>query len=261
MITPISGNVNKFAHPEKLEKLNPGEIATFRITNITRDFENPQKKLMPSLTMIKPLQYVKDPTSEEINFVLIGNVIEEYIDGTYKVKHPEIAGGASKGYKTYNGSYPAQANEFQFMMMCNENGSNPNRDTSKQVKFIFLGKSSVPIMDENNLKTSKLINNPSETEEEEKEYDKLDGMKNAYTYLAEALNLDVLRYDEDRKAFVYSKNSEVIYSVKKELKESDYVDALNELIDKDKEGKKIYVDIQRRVKGKKLSMKRMAGVE
>lgn len=115
-----------------VRKLGARERATYRLHNVRNDPDNPGRLLVPSAELIRSTDEIIDQGTGE--FVRIAAIERANADGT-----PEfisiVFSAQNLGYLFLDGGNPVHQRIYQFLELCNENSSNPNRN--QDVPAIF----------------------------------------------------------------------------------------------------------------------------
>lgn len=127
-----AAHYNQFSEPDNLPVLKPGETATFKLLKVGRDPADHSKIAIPYAWFVRPVQRVKDPANGK--WVVMANIESINLDGTPVIKHPAFTHNMG-GYKTLSGDNPVEADEYTFMMLSNNNGSNKDRVVSEEIIF------------------------------------------------------------------------------------------------------------------------------
>lgn len=289
MIVPQNSNVNNFENPDKLPTLEPGEMAKFRITTIYDDLDHPGTEVVPFLTLIKPKVTIYDPTSSKRRQITMANVTEEYFDGKFKIDHPAFRGGLSMGYKILRGDIPMEANEYQFLMLHDANGSNPNRNKNVPVLFELIDEARIAkdakqkrdlkidaINTARSLKDSDvkrmaaslnwdqeeniivLRNNlESMAENDPEEFTRAinDRNKEMKIQVKEAFDEDIVFYDAMKRKFCFRADGSTLFSTKDTVAKKEYVNVLTDFFVSDIHSRNSFDLMVSRTKGKKELIK------
>lgn len=113
-------------------KLKPGQTAVYRVYGITPDPMNPGKWAVPSSKNVPPTDQIWDPIKEE--YIEIAAVRSVSPDGNHTF-HDIYFFGNQGGHLILVGGRAADQEIHSYLTLCNYNGSNPNRDTSKEIYF------------------------------------------------------------------------------------------------------------------------------
>lgn len=285
MIIPSQGNVNKFENPELLPRLAPGEKATFKLLNIKKDPDHPDQLQIPYILFVKPKQRVVDVTSKDKNrkWVVMANVTEERLDGNIEIGHPRFT-LKEGGYKILDGNNPKDADEYTFLMLCNENGSNENRDTNvnavfeevviekiakegrreRQKRYDALDycrkmkdqevKDFAAAMNWNQLQDMNILRNQvedmAEATPEEFMNRVSDGSKERKTWIKNALDQDIIYFDIAKKRYAFRADNSTIFSCTALVEPKEYVNTLSDFFVSNAKSGAVYDLMISRVKGK-----------
>lgn len=111
-------------------KLKKGETVTYKVTNINRNPSNPSEYIFPAGVCVPSIDQIWD---EELNeFVEIAAVQTVSRDGNHNL-HNITFWGSQACHITLRGGIAADQEIHSFLALSNFNGSNPNRDTSKEI--------------------------------------------------------------------------------------------------------------------------------
>lgn len=115
-----------------VRKLGPKERATYRLHNVRNDPDNPGRLLVPSAELIRSTDEILDQGTGE--FVKIAAIERTNKDGDAEFISI-VFNAQNLGYLFLDGGNPVHQRIYQFVELCNENSSNPNRN--EEVKPIF----------------------------------------------------------------------------------------------------------------------------
>lgn len=120
--------------PELVEKtkLKPGEQAVYRVYGISPHPMDPGKWAIPSAKNVPVIDQIWDEKQQE--YVDIAAVKSVSPDGNH-VFHDIYFFGNQGGHMVLLGGRAADQEIHTYLQLCNYNGSNPNRDTSKEIVF------------------------------------------------------------------------------------------------------------------------------
>jgi DNA-dependent RNA polymerase auxiliary subunit epsilon len=110
-----------------IRKLKPDERAIYRVNNVRPDPDNPGKFLMPSALQIRPVDTILDKGTGE--FVNIAAIERTDIDGN-PTFISIVFNASNMGYLFLNGNNPVHQKIYQFIELCNNNESNPDRNAA-----------------------------------------------------------------------------------------------------------------------------------
>lgn len=115
-----------------VRKLKPNERATYRLLNVRNDPDNPGRILVPSAQTVRPTDEIRDLETGE--FIKIAAIDRANSEG--EAEFTSIVFSAQNlGYLFLNGNNPVHQRIYQFIELCNENQSNPNRDPEREAIF------------------------------------------------------------------------------------------------------------------------------
>lgn len=120
--------------PELIEKtkLKSGQTAVYKVAGIQRNPMDPEKWAIPAARNVPITDEIWDEGKQE--FVPIGAVRSVSPDGTHSFH--EIYFYASQfGHMILYGGRASDQEIHSYLTLCNYNGSNPNRDPSKEIIF------------------------------------------------------------------------------------------------------------------------------
>lgn len=292
MRIPRSNDVNNFENPEKLPVLGHDEIAKFELIDMPKDPDHPDRLLIPYAKMVPCRQRIVDPTidyapGQPKRWMVMSNIIEEYMDGSYKEKHPAFH-HSQGGVKILHGNIPAEADEYTFMKLSNQNEDNPHRDPSVPAWFreINEAKKAKEIRGNraNMLKAFKLVFEMNEVRKREfaasmgwDQNADLDVISNKIEQLAEddpqefmnrygdetrdikasvkqALDENIVKYDVQKRKFVWTADNETLYATPQEVSPDEMVSALSDFFISNPKASAKYDLMVKRTKAK-LSLK------
>lgn len=113
-------------------KLKKGEIATFKIAKIQTHPANPAEVIIPSAVSVPVIDQIWD--EEKQDYVDIAAISRVSRDGNHGF-HELWFYGSQGGHWILKGGVAQDQEIYSFLSLCNFNGSNPNRDTSKEIIF------------------------------------------------------------------------------------------------------------------------------
>jgi hypothetical protein len=128
--TKLFNNVS----PELLKntKLKQGEQVVYRIHNIERNPMDPTKWAIPSVKSVPVSDQIWDEKLQE--FVDIAAVRSVDSEGNHSF-HDLYFYRQQGGYMILHAGRATDQEIHSYLMLCNYNGSNPNRDTTKEIIF------------------------------------------------------------------------------------------------------------------------------
>lgn len=123
--------------PELIEKtkLKPGQQAVYKVAGIQPNPMDPSKWAIPAAKNVPVTDEIWDEGKQE--YVAIGAVKSVDADGTHSFHHLYFY-GAQAGHMILYGGRAADQEIHTYLTLCNYNGSNPNRDQSKEIIFEFV---------------------------------------------------------------------------------------------------------------------------
>jgi hypothetical protein len=113
-------------------KLKPGDKVVYKVHGITPHPMDPTKWAIPAARNVPPTDEIYDPIKEE--YASIGAVRSVDADGTHRF-HEIYFFGNQGGHLILNGGIAADQEIHSYLQLCNYNGSNPDRDVSKEIIF------------------------------------------------------------------------------------------------------------------------------
>lgn len=115
-----------------VKKLKPNERAVYRILNVKEDPDNYGKYIIPSALQIPSTDMIYDKIKDD--FIPIACIERTKNDGD-----PDFANivfmSQTMGYIFLNGNNSLHQKMYQYMELCNYNGSNKERNTQEDVLF------------------------------------------------------------------------------------------------------------------------------
>lgn len=126
--------------PEVVKKtmLKPGEQVIYRIVGITRNPMDESKWAIPAAKNVPPTDQIWDDEKQE--FIDIAAVRSVDAEGNHSY-HDIYFYGNQGGHMILRGGRAVDQEIHSYLTLCNYNGSNPNRDTSKEVIFELVDES------------------------------------------------------------------------------------------------------------------------
>jgi hypothetical protein len=120
--------------PELLAKtrLKPGEQVVYRVAGIQPNPMDPTKWAIPAARNVPITDEIWDEFKQE--YVPIGAVRSVSADGTHAF-HDIFFYANQAGHMILYGGRAEDQDIHAYLMLCNYNGANPNRDTSKEIIF------------------------------------------------------------------------------------------------------------------------------
>lgn len=113
-------------------KLKKGEIVTYRVNAINRNPVNPSEVLIPAAVGVPIIDQIWD--EEKQDYVDIAAIRSVSPDGNI-LYHDVWFYGSQGGHMILKGGVAADQEIHSYLALSNFNGSNPNRDTSKEIIF------------------------------------------------------------------------------------------------------------------------------
>jgi hypothetical protein len=113
-------------------KLKPGEQVVYRVSGITPHPMDPTKWAIPSAKNVPPMDQIWDSAKEE--YVDIAAVRAVDAEGNHTF-HDLYFYGNQGGHMVLYGGRAVDQEIHSYLSLCNYNGSNPNRDASKEIVF------------------------------------------------------------------------------------------------------------------------------
>lgn len=128
--TELYNNVS----PELLNqfKLKPGEQVVYRVAGIQPNPMEPDKWAIPAVRNVPVTDEIYDSIAEK--YVSIAAIKSINADGT-SIYHQLYFFGSQGGHMILLGGRADHQEIHSYLSLCNYNGSNPNRDESKEVIF------------------------------------------------------------------------------------------------------------------------------
>jgi hypothetical protein len=113
-------------------KLKPGQRATYRLVNIAPAPMDPSRMAIPTYKNVPPIDQIWDKEKDE--YVDIAAVKSSDAEGNHTF-HEILFTRANAGHLILVGGRAIDQEIHSYLSICNYNGSNPNRDTSKEIIF------------------------------------------------------------------------------------------------------------------------------
>jgi hypothetical protein len=113
-------------------KLKPGEQVVYRVSGITPHPMDPTKWAIPSAKNVPPMDQIWDEAKND--YVDIAAVRAVDAEGNHTF-HDLYFYGNQGGHLVLYGGRAVDQEIHSYLTLCNYNGSNPNRDTSKEIVF------------------------------------------------------------------------------------------------------------------------------
>jgi len=113
-------------------KLKPGEQVVYRVTGIQPNPFDPNKWAIPAAKNVPPTDQIWDPIKQD--YVDIAAVRSVSPDGNHTF-HDIYFFGNLGGHMILVGGRAADQEIHSYLSICNYNGSNPDRDPSKEIYF------------------------------------------------------------------------------------------------------------------------------
>lgn len=119
-------------------KLKPGEQAVYKVAGIEPNPMDPTKWAIPSAKNVPITDEIWDEEKQE--YIPIGAVRSVAADGVHSF-YDLFFYGNQGGHMILIGGRAADQDIHSYLSLCNYNGSNPNRDTSKEIIFELVDES------------------------------------------------------------------------------------------------------------------------
>lgn len=113
-------------------KLKPGQRVTYRLVGIAPAPMDPSRMAIPTYRNIPPIDQIWDEEKQE--YVDIAAVKSFDAEGNHTF-HEILFTRANAGHLILNGGRALDQEIHSYLTLCNYNGSNPKRDTSKEIIF------------------------------------------------------------------------------------------------------------------------------
>lgn len=113
-------------------KLKPGQRVTYRLVGIAPAPMDPSRMAIPTYKNIPPIDQIWDEEKQE--YVDIAAVKSADAEGNHTF-HEILFTRANAGHLILFGGRAVDQEIHSYLSICNYNGSNPNRDASKEVIF------------------------------------------------------------------------------------------------------------------------------
>jgi ribosomal protein L20 len=113
-------------------KLKPGEQVIYRVTGIQPNPFDPNKWAIPAAKNVPPTDQIWDSIKEDYVDIAAVRSVNPNGDHTF---HDIYFFGNLGGHMILVGGRAADQEIHSYLSLCNYNGSNPNRDPSKEVYF------------------------------------------------------------------------------------------------------------------------------
>lgn len=115
--------------------LKPGEQVVYRVEGIQPNPMEPGKWAIPAAKNVPPIDQIWD--AEQEAYVDIAAVKSSDAEGNHTF-HEIYFYGNQGGHLILRGGRAIDQEIHSYLSLCNYNGSNPNRDTSKEVYFVLV---------------------------------------------------------------------------------------------------------------------------
>lgn len=112
--------------------LKKGEQAIYKIVGIQPDPMNPGKWSMPAAKNVPPTDQIWDETKQEYIDIAAVKTFDQEGNHTF---HDIFFYGNQGGHIILRAGNAVDQELHSYLMICNYNGSNPNRDTTKEIYF------------------------------------------------------------------------------------------------------------------------------
>ena len=260
--------------------LKPGEQVVYRIEGIVPNPMDPGKWSIPAAKNVPPTDQIWDEEKEE--YVDIAALLSTDAEGNHRY-HEIWFYGNQGGHLILHGGRALDQEIHSYLSLCNYNGSNPKRDTSKEIYFTLVDEKAKSEVERKvrNLKREALNVSADLSAEEVRNYiaalgqddnRPLEVLRNDLENMADndpkafldlvgnkqavmkatlnrALKKGVIKFDEEQSKFTWP-NGEVITVVAR----TTGGDAISDLVDycvSNAKGEKVYQTITTKSKGSK----------
>jgi hypothetical protein len=264
----------------KPTKLKPGQQVVYRVEGITPDPMNPGKWAIPAAKNVPPIDQIWDEEKQE--YVEIAAVRSFDSEGNHTF-HEIWFFGNQGGHMILRGGNAVDQEIHSYLSISNYNGSNPNRDTTKEVYFTLVDEQAkseserkvrnlkrealnvsadltaedvrnyIAALGQDDTKPLEVLRNDLETlaDNDPKSFLELVSNKQAVmkATLNRALKKNVIRFEEEQSRFTWP-TGEVITTVARTTG-SDAVEDLVAFCVSSAKGEKVYQTIQTKSKGSK----------
>lgn len=264
----------------KPTKLKPGQQVVYKVEGITPDPMNPGKWAIPAAKNVPPIDQIWDEEKQE--YVDIAAVRSFDAEGNHTF-HEIWFFGNQVGLMILRGGNAIDQEIHSYLSLCNYNGSNPNRDTTKEVYFTLVDEQAKSESERKvrNLKREALNVSADLTAEDVRNYiaalgqddtKPLEVLRNDLEKMADndpksflelvsnkqavmkatlnrALKKNVIKFEEEQSRFTWA-NGEVITTVARTTG-SDAIEDLVAFCVSSAKGEKVYQTIQTKSKGSK----------
>jgi hypothetical protein len=119
-------------------KLKIGEQVVYRLTDLPDHPMDPGKKALPAVRQVPPMDQIYDPKSGEYVDIAAVKSVDSEGNHTFHDLYFTIQ---SAGTITCIGGRGADQEIHAYLSLCNHNGSNPDRDTTKELIFEMVDES------------------------------------------------------------------------------------------------------------------------
>jgi len=128
--TDIYNNVSESLLKET--KLKPGQQVVYRVSSITRNPVDPSEILIPAGVNVPVFEQIWDEEKQEyVDIAAISRINPDGNHMFYELWFLQTQGG----HIILTGGRAADQEVHSYLSLCNYNGSNPRRDTSKPIIF------------------------------------------------------------------------------------------------------------------------------
>lgn len=264
----------------KPTKLKPGQQVVYKVEGITPDPMNPGKWAIPAAKNVPPIDQIWDEEKQE--YVDIAAVRSFDAEGNHTF-HEIWFFGNQVGLLILRGGSAIDQEIHSYLSLCNYNGSNPNRDTTKEVYFTLVDETAkseserkvrnlkrealnvsadltaedvrnyIAALGQDDTKPLEVLRNDLETlaDSDPKSFLELVSNKQAVmkATLNRALKKNVIKFEEEQSRFTWA-NGEVITTVARTTG-SDAIEDLVAFCVSSTKGEKVYQTIQTKSKGSK----------
>lgn len=264
----------------KPTKLKPGQQVVYKVEGITPDPMNPGKWAIPAAKNVPPIDQIWDEEKQEYIDIAAVRTFDSEGNHTF---HEIWFFGNQVGLMILRGGNAIDQEIHSYLSLCNYNGSNPNRDTTKEVYFTLVDEQAKSESERKvrNLKREALNVSADLTAEDVRNYiaalgqddtKPLEVLRNDLEKMADndpksflelvsnkqavmkatlnrALKKNVIKFEEEQSRFTWA-NGEVITTVARTTG-SDAIEDLVAFCVSSTKGEKVYQTIQTKSKGSK----------
>jgi hypothetical protein len=264
----------------KPTKLKPGQQVVYRVEGIQPDPMNPGKWAIPAAKNVPPIDQIWDEEKQE--YVEIAAVRTFDSEGNHTF-HEIWFFGNQGGHMILRGGNAIDQEIHSYLSISNYNGSNPNRDTTKEVYFTLVDEQAkseserkvrnlkrealnvsadltaedvrnyIAALGQDDTKPLEVLRNDLETMADSDPKAFLDLVSNKQAVMKATLNRalkkNVIKFEEEQSRFTWP-TGEVITTVARTTG-SDAVEDLVAFCVSSAKGEKVYQTIQTKSKGSK----------